>query len=148
MRRRPPRSTRTDPLVPYTTLFRSARGPFFNDDIASGQRQHAFEQFGRWLVTDGDESAVGCHMGFFASDSVDQINADQPLGITAADETFHRLVPEHLDIGMGEKPFLKDLFSAEGIPAVDKGSSEERSVGKECVGTVWITGVAGTLKKK
>src|SRR3546814_5666082 len=88
-----------------------ARGPFFNDDIAFVQRQHAFEQFGRWLVTDGDESAVGCHMGFFASDSVDQINADQPLGITAADETFHRLVPEHLAIGMGEKPFLKDRTS-------------------------------------
>src|SRR3546814_6207684 len=26
MRRRPPRSTRTDTLFPYTTLFRSARG--------------------------------------------------------------------------------------------------------------------------
>src|SRR3546814_20100579 len=73
-----------------------ARGPFFNDDIAFVQRQHAFEQFGRWLVTDGDESAVGCHMGFFASDGVSQINAEQPLGITSADETFHRLVPEHL----------------------------------------------------
>src|SRR3546814_6019839 len=90
----------------------------WSSDVCSSD---LFEQFGRWLVTDGDESAVGCHMGFFASDSVDQINADQPLGITAADETFHRLVPEHLDIGMGEKPFLKDLFSAECIPAVDKG---------------------------
>src|SRR3546814_18679137 len=27
MKRRPPRSTRTDTLFPYTTLFRSARGP-------------------------------------------------------------------------------------------------------------------------
>src|SRR3546814_8783604 len=28
MIRRPPRSTRTDTLFPYTTLFRSTRGPF------------------------------------------------------------------------------------------------------------------------
>src|SRR3546814_2602116 len=28
MIRRPPRSTRTDTLFPYTTLFRSLRGPF------------------------------------------------------------------------------------------------------------------------
>src|SRR3546814_17761182 len=32
MIRRPPRSTRTDTLVPYTTLFRSRRG----DDILAG----------------------------------------------------------------------------------------------------------------
>src|SRR3546814_19342954 len=55
-----------------------ARGPFFNDDIAFVQRQHAFEQFGRWLVTDGDESAVGWHMGSFASYSVDQSNSKPP----------------------------------------------------------------------
>src|SRR3546814_6884606 len=29
MIRRPPRSTRTDTLFPYTTLFRSVEGPFF-----------------------------------------------------------------------------------------------------------------------
>src|SRR3546814_11260421 len=36
MIRRPPRSTRTDPLFPYTTLFRSRRGPARR---ASGRRQ-------------------------------------------------------------------------------------------------------------
>src|SRR3546814_10951885 len=38
MRRRPPRSTRTDTHFPYTTLFRSARlilGPLFGDDVPS-----------------------------------------------------------------------------------------------------------------
>src|SRR3546814_10227204 len=32
MIRRPPRSTRTDTLLPYTTLFRSELGPAFCDD--------------------------------------------------------------------------------------------------------------------
>src|SRR3546814_19510401 len=32
MNRRPPRSTRTDTLFPYTTLFRSARGKLEGDD--------------------------------------------------------------------------------------------------------------------
>src|SRR3546814_18350316 len=32
--RRPPRSTRTDTLFPYTTLFRSARAPFENETAA------------------------------------------------------------------------------------------------------------------
>src|SRR3546814_18820326 len=34
MTRRPPRSTRTDPLFPYTTLFRSAHQPPFAGRIA------------------------------------------------------------------------------------------------------------------
>src|SRR3546814_10308943 len=37
MIRRPPRSTRTDTLFPYTTLFRSAGGPSRPVDRASGQ---------------------------------------------------------------------------------------------------------------
>src|SRR3546814_16299998 len=39
MIRRPPRSTRTDTLFPYTTLFRSARRALlaYNDRLAAGQ---------------------------------------------------------------------------------------------------------------
>src|SRR3546814_12310477 len=33
MRRRPPRSTRTDTLFPYTTLFRSDEGPIIEQDV-------------------------------------------------------------------------------------------------------------------
>src|SRR3546814_13272667 len=41
MIRRPPRSTRTDTLFPYTTLFRSARRrPLFHDAVHGG-RLHA-----------------------------------------------------------------------------------------------------------
>src|SRR3546814_7599510 len=40
MIRRPPRSTRTDTLFPYTTLFRSAgRLPLFHDDLLEGEER-------------------------------------------------------------------------------------------------------------
>src|SRR3546814_12103969 len=43
MIRRPPRSTRTDTLFPYTTLFRSCRfGMRRDDEIAVQRPQHAF----------------------------------------------------------------------------------------------------------
>src|SRR3546814_13707779 len=38
MIRRPPRSTRTDTLFPYTTLFRSTGNPFFTTDTAAALR--------------------------------------------------------------------------------------------------------------
>src|SRR3546814_12307556 len=48
MIRRPPRSTRTDTLFPYTTLFRSLQagarcpgGGAFRDDSAGAQRRHS-----------------------------------------------------------------------------------------------------------
>src|SRR3546814_14368656 len=37
MIRRPPRSTRTDTLFPYTTLFRSCRGEFRREDMDAQQ---------------------------------------------------------------------------------------------------------------
>src|SRR3546814_19372505 len=45
MIRRPPRSTRTDTLFPYTTLFRSAEVVFCGDDALA--RQPAVERIGR-----------------------------------------------------------------------------------------------------
>src|SRR3546814_715694 len=54
MIRRPPRSTRTDTLFPYTTLFRSDRGRRFHKpafhaserDGFKGHRLHSFERPG------------------------------------------------------------------------------------------------------
>src|SRR3546814_13208848 len=51
MIRRPPRSTRTDTLFPYTTLFRSYR-----DDDRGGERQ---EEFGAGLQGDRQSQAEG-----------------------------------------------------------------------------------------
>src|SRR3546814_12171615 len=43
--RRPPRSTRTDTLFPYTTLFRSPHGVFLADGLRGG-RTHADDEAG------------------------------------------------------------------------------------------------------
>src|SRR3546814_16735848 len=45
MIRRPPRSTRTDTLFPYTTLFRSPSVPFHRLKIADGLREIGWLQF-------------------------------------------------------------------------------------------------------
>src|SRR3546814_7423206 len=48
MRRRPPRSTRTDTLFPYTTLFRSRLGPFARALLVPRRRAHDLcRKFGR-----------------------------------------------------------------------------------------------------
>src|SRR3546814_2144064 len=49
MRRRPPRSTRTDTLFPYTTLFRSLQQAFAREDFDPGRDvfvQRLLEAFG------------------------------------------------------------------------------------------------------
>src|SRR3546814_10042718 len=60
MIRRQPRSTRTDPLFPYTTLFRSLIGTIDGDCFSSPDGL-AFDRDGRlWIETDfdDDESAM------------------------------------------------------------------------------------------
>src|SRR3546814_8239372 len=63
MIRRPPRSTRTDPLFPYTTLFRSPP-LFFNSDQASvialngtGINDQVRAQYTTWVTGQGDPDA-------------------------------------------------------------------------------------------
>src|SRR3546814_18296818 len=46
MIRRPPRSTLTDTLFPYTTLFRSLAGHFVDDDLAGVLAGLVFQVFG------------------------------------------------------------------------------------------------------
>src|SRR3546814_8932221 len=48
MIRRPPRSTRTDTLFPYTTLFRSTRGVCAGERTFAGFSRHLFP-YSRWL---------------------------------------------------------------------------------------------------
>src|SRR3546814_12318801 len=67
MIRRPPRSTRTDTLVPYTTLFRSAkeimdRGEFVSDEIMGGvveERLDRDDTRNRGYILDGFPRTVG-----------------------------------------------------------------------------------------
>src|SRR3546814_9535464 len=92
MRRQPPRSTRTDTLFPYTTLFRSAAddaGVAVVDDV---ERQHVVEagvgigQLGHQAVAEGDGEA--------------EITGAAGGVVEAGGAGIHRL---HLEAGAGEE---------------------------------------------
>src|SRR3546814_13158034 len=109
MIRRPPRSTRTDTLFPYTTLFRSRLQP-----------AHAVfaHQLGAELGADG-ALRVGDVVG--------------ELHLLA--ELEHRLgVLDDLGI-QGLRHLVATLDRAVGREAAGIGRSEERRVGRECVST-------------
>src|SRR3546814_20428531 len=77
MRRRPPRSTRTDTLFPYTTLFRSidAEGRAHNrlsTSIVTFKRLHpdeieAYIRSGEWQGKAGGYAIQGCAAGLIRS---------------------------------------------------------------------------------
>src|SRR3546814_8532851 len=64
MIRRPPRSTRTDTLFPYTTLFRSFDGARKGDTAVAGgiggQRRHYSGLALSQLAADGDAAVATC----------------------------------------------------------------------------------------
>src|SRR3546814_4794584 len=56
MIRRPPRSTRTDTLVPYTTLFRSSQGIVqgtYETFVEMGRQHYDGALTGKWILTAG-----------------------------------------------------------------------------------------------
>src|SRR3546814_20756397 len=108
MIRRPPRSTRTDTLFPYTTLFRS-------DDIfvlPIGECEHMDVAFLRQISLDSAQVRIEAVFAI-AKTSIDRKLAHFESLIEQEFAEFRRVV--HL------------LLSAH--------SSEERRVGKECVST-------------
>src|SRR3546814_14504340 len=111
MIRRPPRSTRTDTLFPYTTLFRSADHV---DDIPVG----------------GDIAAH--HAERLAQRALDNVDAVRRL-VAVGDAAAARAV--HADgmnlVAIGERV----VFFGQIADRVDRRRSEERRVGKECVST-------------
>src|SRR3546814_12121480 len=112
MRRRPPRSTRTDTLFPYTTLFRSLL-----NFAALDLEQARFRS--RSLASIGASEAA--QFGKFERGQI-----DLELGELALEEGVgdQRLVA--VEFGTGDVLHLLD-------PALRR--SEERRVGKECVST-------------
>src|SRR3546814_15833912 len=126
MIRRPPRSTRTDTLFPYTQLFRSSRGNglkitvYGKEDIGAGKRErHA-------------------QIGELRRHRV--ITRPHPLLLAAVERPG-----EQLFIAVDPRPrgmFLLALRRQDigGDHRSDHARSEERRVGKECVSTcrsVW-----------
>src|SRR3546814_11896278 len=108
MIRRPPRSTRTDTLFPYTTLFRSSLDlGFLELDMLARTRvvfphRHLLGHRARVLLGDIEKARVG---------GAHQLDLDgRRLG--------HGPVPRNMDTSAGRPT-----------------RSEERRVGKECVST-------------
>src|SRR3546814_7280743 len=63
MRRRPPRSTRTDTLFPYTTLFRSPAARLQRAGAHRGDRRQAMDQVLRKRLSLGDHRARRDRLG-------------------------------------------------------------------------------------
>src|SRR3546814_18227875 len=114
MIRRPPRSTRTDTLFPFTTLFRSA-------DHLQGMIRIQVNGFAAGLGMGADGRMD--HVVGFLIFAVERADAERiaaaiaEIGIASVDPSLKRLrhrLPGHMHVGE---------------------SSEERRVGKECVST-------------
>src|SRR3546814_4748321 len=69
MRRRPPRSTRTDTLFPYTTLFRSAQGRY--DGLMALSKMLGSEM--------SDQMAYGMQLSVVCSEDADGLEDDPDM---------------------------------------------------------------------
>src|SRR3546814_12620052 len=126
MIRRPPRSTRTDTLFPYTTLFRSIVGP--HDLLRPPQNAVAVE-----AVAGGD-------VGNMAVDGV----AAARRGMRRQDESL-RVLPEDLDHVELGRPAAIDRQQPECWPQSDRKSVVE---GKSVSVRVDVGGCRIIKKKK
>src|SRR3546814_14283314 len=115
MLRRPPRSTRTDTLFPYTTLFRSVVGGPFDGQRAAVQHDIR--------LAAGEAAAMGGHQRGTGAGAT---------GLGDAGATF----PDPHADGLR----IEDLGEFD-VDALREQRSEERSVGEECVSTGRSRGV-------
>src|SRR3546814_12127526 len=111
MMRRPPRSTRTDTLCPYTTLFRSA-----------GDAQ----KYDRYVVMSLTEDCLCPDFRF----RIGPARIDRRIFIDALVGSICRAMNQH-------RARVDELLDLEMLQGIDQPSrrSEERRVGKECVST-------------
>src|SRR3546814_11046663 len=124
MIRRPPRSTRTDTLFPYTTLFRSIGQPEMNTLDCSPM---VFNGLSSWFLrenqVDDGEALIG------GSDTDDQEGAWLEPG-----SLLGRVQP-YLHEFAGARPEKPDPAQADRAVRGPGSRSEERRVGKEGVST-------------
>src|SRR3546814_13780074 len=122
MRRRPPRSTRTDTRCPYTTLFRSLA------DAGGAKEEEAAERPVRVLQPRAGTADGGGH-GFHGIGLADHALADFLLHL----EQLLALALQHL-VDWNAGPARDDRGDVLGRHFLAQ-RSEERRVGKECVST-------------
>src|SRR3546814_12689874 len=125
MLRRPPRSTRTDTLFPYTTLFRSTR--FFPGRAGCSRRLDRQGRQGadpgRPAIALADGLAVG---GPAQAAGGDPARRDDRILGRADDAAFFRRTAPFPGRWAGADHLFRRRF---------RERSEERRVGKECVST-------------
>src|SRR3546814_13529598 len=117
--RRPPRSTRTDTLFPYTTLFRSLclAFPFTSRDTSMMDDQLELKNMGlkatfpRLKILDVFRKAEQRHH--------------------SAEDVYRALITEDVDIGLATVYRVLTHFEQAGILMRSQFRSEERRVGKE-----------------
>src|SRR3546814_16447145 len=102
MIRRPPRSTRTDTLLPYTTLFRSVRPAEQRNEGENGQNQGDCADDERSDIEHGDGSRTPPPMRQepFGS-SMDALASSCCLGFMHRDREPARFLPEAPDPAQG-----------------------------------------------
>src|SRR3546814_8356101 len=138
MRRRPPRSTRTDTLFPYTTLFRSAAAPL----VLTVERSHIVPQT---VSYHREGNLAYIRVSGFNNRTADSLR--QKIG-QARREFGSELRGYILDLrgnpgGLLEQAVeVSDIFVTSGRIVSTHGRNndshhrqEERRVGKECVST-------------
>src|SRR3546814_11629983 len=128
MIRRPPRSTRTDTLFPYTTLFRSGRV------AAVALLETGRELFGCVVLVDVEGGRQHQALGRLQTERGDIGREDQQPGKTLARRHAAELGcllagVDGVAAGIGEADYL----GAGGLRLQPARRSEERGVGKECV---------------
>src|SRR3546814_18170480 len=124
MIRRPPRSTRTDTLFPYTTLFRSTRHFSVSRETLQGSLQRA-----AILTTDklkGVRLQLSDNQLKISSSNAEQEEAQEEIDIDYSHEP--------LDVGFNVS-YLLDVLANVKTDTIQWSRSEERRVGKECVST-------------
>src|SRR3546814_5796686 len=100
MIRRPPRSTRTDTLFPYTTLFRSMEADAFDHvriERALGQEFRAADLPGFFLENIDEQAADGLALGLRIADA-GQLGEEEIGGILVAQRDAVMLAEELDDL--------------------------------------------------
>src|SRR3546814_12980537 len=126
MIRRPPRSTRTDTRFPYTTLFRSSKGVFFNlQDLPAAAQVPGAARDALLMRVIGSPDPYGKH-----TDGMGGATSSTSKCVIISEAS----VPDHdVDYLYGQVSIDTAFVDWSGNCGNLSARSEERRVGKECV---------------
>src|SRR3546814_20419000 len=131
MIRRPPRSTRTDTLFPYTTLFRSHQGESDGSIMASASGSSGF-----MFRLNGGSYQPSSTFGSLAAGTYTITVKDKDDCTISQDFTVDELSPATVSYSARLKPIIetvcRNCHKQAGQPGFPH-RLEERRVGKECV---------------